>query len=267
MGLFAFDLDLQTIVEAQCAVKKPRGHYLCPDIRCRGMKVPVFLVETDYGKHFSSYDVSLHHENCDFVSSYSAKYRNKPITEFSPQNLLLNLLKDSIITVTEHKPSTHIIKDSYNHLSLTTLRKLYCVCMSNDLNFRLNDDYTVDDICVSARNANSWRIRKWDNKILLVVGTVYHVDWKKHSVTMEVAEKLKIVFEFEFTEHYNQFYSNLKQFSNLSNVKVAVYGAFRKQSYSFLKGEEMISYQRNTTKIKALGQVKILSRCKSSKAP
>lgn len=263
MGLYAFDIELKTEVEANCAIKKPRGCYLCPYERCKEMKVPVFLVETDYGNHYSSYDVSLHHKDCDFISSYKAQYRNKVVTGFEPYNLLDKLLKVTDSTTNAvSKTTVNATTKNTNILTPTTLRKLYYICMSNDLNFHLNDDYTVNDICVSLRNGNEWEEREWDDKILLVVGTVYHVDWKRHSVTLVISKKLKAIFEFLNVDQYQEFYSKLKKFSDLSSVKIAVYGIFHKQDYSFYKDNKKVTYKRNTVKIESLSQIKVLSRYK-----
>lgn len=262
MGLFAYDTELQKIVEAQYAVKKPKGHYLCPNRNCKDMKVPVFVVKTDYGKHYSSYDASMHDENCDFTTSYQPKYQNKSLVGFDSKDLYLKLLQKPDLTKTKHKTSTHATNSTINDLSPTTLRKLYYTCMSNDLNFHLNDDYTVDDICVSLRNACDWEERIWDEKILLVVGTIFHIDWKARLIILKISENLKINFDFEEQEHYNHFYSNLKKFSDTKNIKVAVYGIFYNDTFSFLKGSKTVTYKRNTTEIYSLSQIMILSRCK-----
>lgn len=266
MGLYAFDIELKTEVEANCAEKKPRGCYLCPFERCKEMKVPVFLVETDYGNHYRSYDVSLHHKDCDFISSYKAQYRNKIVTGFEPYNLLDKLLKSTERRSNAvSKTAVNNAKRQTNILTPTSLRKLYYICMSNDLNFHLNDEYTVNDICISLRNANEWENRKWDDKILLVVGSVYHVDWKRHSVSLVISKQLKADFEFLNLEQYQKFYSRLKKFSELSNVKIAVYGVFHEQDYSFYnKNNKKITYKRNTVKIESLSQIKVLSRLKES---
>lgn len=262
MGLYAFDIELQAEVEAQHAIKKPRGCYLCPDRKCKEMRVPVFLVETDYGKHYSSYNASLHHSDCDFVSSYNAQYRNRTVDGFDPYELLNKLIKTKQSTDTKSKTTLTISSKNTDTVSPTTLRKLYHLCMSNDLDFHLNDDYTVGDICVSLRNEIVWKKRNWDDRILLVIGTVYHVDWKRHSVILAVSDKLKVAFEFSEVQHYQEFYSRLRKFSGTSSVKLAIYGVFHKQAYSVTKGDKQVNYERNTTKIGSINQITFLDRCR-----
>ena len=87
MGMLAFDIDKGDEVYAYYAIKQEKGKYICPDDNCIKLKVPVYLCEKSSGNCFVSYDRTLHHPDCDFISSYEAAYHKAVLTNNSIEDI------------------------------------------------------------------------------------------------------------------------------------------------------------------------------------
>lgn len=139
--------------------------------------------------------------------------------------------------------------------------------MSNELSFNLGDEenpITVDDICVSARNADKWKKSSWNNKLLLVVGHLSYVDFEEYRVHLEINQNLKIILEFPSSDVFAQFCEQREQYRRKSRLKIFVLGKFDEKSYTMIKetDNEEIKYQRNAVQILSSKQIVFLSRGK-----
>ncbi len=187
MGYNAYDVDLGDYIDADLAVKKDKGKYLCPNEDCREKNVPVFLKEGQHGCFFSSYDIDQHCENCTFTSDTKSgeNYRYKEFEEFSMEHLVENLrppelAEGTIIKKTKPKKADQKYED--NTVVLNSIAKLYSACKYNDIKYQLTPKYKVSDICIDERTTENFR--KLLGKSILFIGKTVFCNYSKKSIKL-----------------------------------------------------------------------------------
>lgn len=272
MGYCAFDVDLNDYIDADKAVKKYKGAYLCPNEKCRQKKVLVTLREGNHGSYFASYDKSQHCDECTFTSDKDEgePYRHKICQELTMEGLQTQFrnpeLAEQIIRKPSKKhPSSN--EDEDKPLYINSIDKLYRLCKYNDVNCQLTTQYKVSDICVDQRTTVNFK--KLLGKTILFVGQTSCCSYpeKKIVITckgLDSSRHVTVSLILEPNEYWKLYNDKLGKIHNkglgVNIVCVALFHA-KKSTYTKKDANEPQEYTEYLSYVQ-LKDIKVLDRAK-----
>lgn len=271
MGLRAYDTDISATIEAKNAVPKDKGKYLCPYSACLENHVAVFLRQNKLGNTFVSYNKHEHDINCDFPTSYDVNFHNKKIVDFTLEELYLNIINSNETTSKSKEVVSNVnpLNVGFNEeIVINTISKLYKFCMSNDLDYKINDDVMVGDLLLSYITAHLWIKRKRDYKdycYALVVGRTIQFFNNENRIRLEINENLKVSLLFNNNSEYTKVMNKLNKYTSSTNIKLLIFGILELKDYTFVKDGRTITFKEFSTTISEKN-IKYISkkRCYSS---
>lgn len=279
MGILAFDIEMKSKIYACDAVKKDKGGYICPDNHCKGRNVPVYLCERSTGNCFVSYDKSLHHPDCDFISAYEAAYQNAVLANASLEEIyqvITSTKKNekqgdnlNYSYTTESQPMAHSL--TKHDIMITRLYQLYRYCASNTPQ-HLACGTPIQDFFISTGTAPIWyeKRKEIDNRLVLAVGYIDRRFANQRRIRIKISQSPKLMLSIVF-ESENEFKTIINKINAYRNkdhgedvpVKVCVFGYAASKPYSFSKDGKVIRFTELTISA-ASNAIHFLSRKKSN---
>ncbi len=278
MGILAFDIEMKNEIYACDAIKKAKGKYICPDDHCEGRNVPVYLCERSTGNCFVSYDKSLHHPDCDFISAYEAAYQNAVLANASLEEIYQAITSckknekqgDNLNHSYATEPQPMARSQTKHDIMITRPYQLYRYCASNTPQ-HLACGIPIQDFFISTGTAPIWyeKRKEIDGRLVLAVGYTAEKFHKEKRIRIKISQSPKLMLSIVF-ESENEFkavinkinaYRN-KEHSEDVSVKICVFGYAVSKPYFFSKDGETIRFTELTISATA-NAIHFLSRKKS----
>ncbi|MDK2802662.1 MAG: hypothetical protein KFW09_04715 [Oscillospiraceae bacterium] len=175
MSIDAFDINKNRLVFADNSIDNEKNIYICNTCRLYGKEVPLLLVRSTT-PHFRSYKSSNHDSRCDFQAEYNyiKNYKSKKVANFNIEKFVNQLSNINMSQPLEKKSSLNKNMENKKKkltnkpLKIRSITRLYKICLANDTDYKLTDDYTVSDICVMDKTLKPFP--DMNNKYLLFIG-------------------------------------------------------------------------------------------------